>query len=76
MASTVPAASVVQRDGHAYVFTLDDRHVAHRVRVAIGAKVDALIAEIEAEATERLERLRTHLGYAEEFVEIVARLRA
>lgn len=36
----------------------------------------ALIAEIEAEATERLERLRTHLGYAEEFVEIIARLRA
>ena len=38
-ALTVPAASVVQRDGHNYVFTLDDKRVAHRVRVAIGAKV-------------------------------------
>lgn len=34
----------------------------------------AVIAEIDAEATERLERLRTHLAYAEEFVEIVQRL--
>jgi DNA-binding transcriptional MerR regulator len=36
----------------------------------------AVIAEIGAEATERLERLRTHLGYAEEFVEIVEGLKA
>ncbi|MFC3716156.1 efflux RND transporter periplasmic adaptor subunit [Luteimonas soli] len=36
---TVPAASVVQRDGHAYVFTLDGKNVAHRVRVATGARV-------------------------------------
>ena len=35
-----------------------------------------MIAEIGAEATERLERLRTHLGYAEEFVEIVEGLKA
>jgi DNA-binding transcriptional MerR regulator len=38
------------------------------------AASEAVIAEIRAEATERLERLRTHLGYAEEFVEIVERL--
>ena len=36
---TVPAASVVQRDGHAYVFTLDGKHVAHRVRVTTGTRV-------------------------------------
>jgi len=46
-ALTVPAASVVQRDGHAYVFTLDDRHVAHRVRVAIGAKVDGRVEIVD-----------------------------
>lgn len=32
------------------------------------------ITEIGAEATERLERLRKHLAYAEEFVEILDRL--
>ena len=32
------------------------------------------ISEIGAEATERLERLRKHLAYAEEFVEIIDRL--
>lgn len=35
----------------------------------------ATIAEIGAEAAERLERLREHLAYAEEFVEIIDRLR-
>jgi RND family efflux transporter MFP subunit len=38
-ALVVPAASVVQRDGHSYVFTLDGKHVAHRLRVATGARV-------------------------------------
>ncbi len=33
----VPSASVVQRDGHAYVFTVDDAQVAHRLRVRTGA---------------------------------------
>lgn len=33
-----------------------------------------LITEIGAEAAERLERLRKHLAYAEEFVEIIDRL--
>lgn len=35
----------------------------------------ATIAEIRTEAAERLERLRTHLAYAEEFQDIVDRLR-
>lgn len=34
----------------------------------------ATITEIGAEAAERLERLRKHLAYAEEFVEIIDRL--
>jgi RND family efflux transporter MFP subunit len=46
-ALVVPAASVVQRDGHAYVFTLDDKHVAHRVRVATGAKVDGQVEIVD-----------------------------
>lgn len=33
-----------------------------------------VITEVRAEAAERLERLRRHLAYAEEFVEIVERL--
>ncbi|PAY22660.1 MerR family transcriptional regulator [Dietzia natronolimnaea] len=50
------------------------RALDHRADDPAGSA--ALIAEIEVEATERLERLRTHLGYAEEFVDIVARLKA
>lgn len=46
-ALTVPAASVVQRDGHAYVFTLDDRKVAHRVRVGTGTKVGGQVEIVE-----------------------------
>ncbi len=46
-ALTVPTASVVQRDGHAYVFTLDDTHVAHRVRVATGARVDGQVEVVD-----------------------------
>ncbi|WP_264886216.1 MerR family transcriptional regulator [Dietzia sp. NCCP-2495] len=45
---------------------------------AIGDDDDAVAAtlsEIGAEATQRLERLRKHLAYAEEFVEIIDRLR-
>ena len=33
----VPTASVVMRDGYAYVFTVDAKDIAHRVRVQIGA---------------------------------------
>ncbi|HVI59499.1 MAG TPA: efflux RND transporter periplasmic adaptor subunit [Luteimonas sp.] len=46
-ALTVPAASVVQRDGHAYVFTLDGKRVAHRVRVRTGARVDGRVEIVE-----------------------------
>ncbi|MGW8592929.1 MerR family transcriptional regulator [Dietzia sp. NPDC055877] len=46
--------------------------------VGEGADDDAAarttITEIGAEAAERLERLRKHLAYAEEFVEIIDRL--
>ena len=35
-ALTVPSAAVVQRDGHPYVFTVDDKGVAHRLRIATG----------------------------------------
>ena len=43
----VPAASVVQRDGHAYVFTLDANKVAQRLRVRTGAKADGRIEILE-----------------------------
>lgn len=33
----VPSAAVVQRDGHSYVFTVDDKRIAHRQRVQTGA---------------------------------------
>ena len=46
-ALTVPSASVVQRDGHAYVFTLDAKKVAHRVRVATGAKVNGQVEIVD-----------------------------
>jgi len=36
---TVPAASVVMRDGYAYVFTVDAQGIAHRRRVAAGASL-------------------------------------
>lgn len=42
-ALTVPAAAVVQRDGNAYVFTLDEQRVAQRRRVRTGGSVDGYI---------------------------------
>src|SRR5690606_33378733 len=42
-ALTVPTASVVQRDGHAYVFTVDAKRLVHRVRVATGARVNGQV---------------------------------
>jgi len=33
----VPAASVVMRDGYAYVFTVDDKNIVSRIRVRTGA---------------------------------------
>lgn len=44
---TVPAASVVQRDGHAYVFTVDGERIVHRLRVRTGARVDGRIEIVE-----------------------------
>lgn len=39
----VPAASVVMRDGYAYVFTIDAANKAHRVRVRTGSRNDGLV---------------------------------
>jgi RND family efflux transporter MFP subunit len=33
----VPSSAVVMRDGYAYVFTVDDQHIVHRLRVQVGA---------------------------------------
>lgn len=43
----VPVASVVQRDGHAYVFTVDGKRIVHRLRVRTGARVDGRIEIVE-----------------------------
>ena len=43
----VPVASVVQRDGHAYVFTVESGDVVRRLRVRTGAVVDGRIEIIE-----------------------------
>jgi RND family efflux transporter MFP subunit len=39
----VPAASVLMRDGYAYVFTVDANAVAHRVRVRLGERVGDVV---------------------------------
>ncbi len=43
----VPSAAVVQRDGHAYVFTVDDAQVAHRRRVRTGQAIDGRTEIVE-----------------------------
>ena len=43
----VPVASVVQRDGHAYVFTVEAKDTVRRWRVRTGAVVDGRIEIIE-----------------------------
>ncbi len=43
----VPAAAVVQRDGNAYVFTVDAKKVAHRVRVRTGVTADGRVEIVE-----------------------------
>lgn len=43
----VPIASVVQRDGHAYVFTVDGKRIVHRLRVRTSARVDGHIEIVE-----------------------------
>lgn len=42
-ALVVPAAAVVRRDGNPYVFTVDARGIAHRVRVRTGAEVRGVV---------------------------------
>ena len=46
-ALTVPSASVVQRDGIAYVFTVDANQVARRARVRTGASADGRVEILE-----------------------------
>ncbi|MEO6104130.1 MAG: efflux RND transporter periplasmic adaptor subunit [Pseudoxanthomonas sp.] len=43
----VPVASVVQRDGIAYVFTVDAKKVAHRTRVRTGTTADGRIEIVQ-----------------------------
>lgn len=44
---TVPAAAVVQRDGHPNVFTIDAQGIAHRVRIRTGVAFAGRIEVIE-----------------------------
>ena len=46
-ALTVPVAAVVQRDGNSYVFTVDARNIARRVRVRTGAGTRGLVEVLE-----------------------------
>ncbi len=39
----LPAAAVVQRDGYSVVFTVDDKKIAHRLRVQTGATRDGQV---------------------------------
>ena len=43
----VPVASVVQRDGIAYVFTVDAKKIAHRLRVRTGATVEGRVEIVQ-----------------------------
>lgn len=42
-ALTVPASAVVQRDGHPYVFTVDAKGIARRVRIETGTRAGGLV---------------------------------
>ncbi len=46
-ATTVPAAAVVQRDGHPNVFTVDAKGIVHRVRIRTGGNDDGYIEVLE-----------------------------
>lgn len=46
-ALTVPAASVVQRDGFPTVFKVDAKNIVHRIRVRTGASSDGRIEIVE-----------------------------
>lgn len=44
---TVPAATVVQRDGHPNVFTVDAKGIAHRVRIRTGGTANGQVEVLE-----------------------------
>jgi RND family efflux transporter MFP subunit len=46
-ALTIPSAAIVQRDGHAYVFTVSDKQQANRHRVRTGQAVQGRTAILE-----------------------------
>lgn len=46
-ALTVPTAAIVQRDGHSYVFTVNDKQQAARLRVRTGQAVQGRTAILE-----------------------------
>ncbi|MDG2524255.1 efflux RND transporter periplasmic adaptor subunit [Stenotrophomonas sp. HITSZ_GD] len=46
-ALTIPSASIVQRDGHSYVFTVDDKQQAQRRRVRTGQVADGRTEIVE-----------------------------
>lgn len=46
-AITVPAAAVVQRDGHPNVFTVDAKGIAHRVRLRTGGSDNGQVEVLE-----------------------------
>jgi RND family efflux transporter MFP subunit len=47
----VPATAIVQRDGNAYVFTVDAKGVAHRVRVRTGTSTAGVVEVLDGLAT-------------------------
>jgi RND family efflux transporter MFP subunit len=46
-ALVVPATAIVQRDGNAYVFTVDAKGVAHRVRVRTGTSTAGVVEVLD-----------------------------
>ncbi|MGP1664595.1 MAG: efflux RND transporter periplasmic adaptor subunit [Rhodanobacter sp.] len=46
-AITVPAAAMVQRDGHPTVFTVDEKGIVHRVRIRTGGSDNGQIEVLE-----------------------------
>jgi RND family efflux transporter MFP subunit len=41
---SLPESAIVLRDGHTYVMTIDDRHIAHQLKVTTGARNGEAIA--------------------------------
>ena len=74
---TVPAASVVMRDGYAYVFTVDAQGIAHRQRVTTGATLGERIEILDglAAGAQVVERGAGFLGEGDR-VKVVAEPKA